>query len=209
MTGMRVCKTVCKTMLALTMVAAGLQGKEPAGKATAVLAGGCFWGVEAVFERLKGVSNVVSGYAGGTKNSANYDLVSSGRTGHAEAVQVTYDPAQVSFEQLLQVFFTVAHDPTELNRQGPDQGPQYRSEIFFTNEEQKKVAESYIAQLTAAKAYRSPIVTKLEPLTGFYAAEEHHQDFIKRNPRQPYVVYNDLPKLADLEKKYPALLKGK
>src|ERR1051325_947104 len=151
-------------------------------KATAVLAGGCFWGVEAVFEKLKGVTGVVSGYAGGQAGTAHYEMVGTGRTGHAESVQVTYDPAQISYGKLLQVFFSVAHDPTELNRQGPDEGPQYRSAIFYANEEQKRIAEAYINQLNLAKAYKRKIVTEVAPLTAFYPAEEYHQDFIARNP---------------------------
>ena len=213
LTGMRfACLTLLFAGLAVQakdFPAPAVAAQEPAGKATAVLAGGCFWGVEAVFERVKGVSDVVSGYAGGSKSTANYDTVSSGRTGHAESVQITYDPSQVSFGQLLQVYFSVAHDPTELNRQGPDSGTQYRSEIFYTNAEQKKAAEAYIAQLNASKIFRGPIVTKVEPLAAFFPAEEHHQNFIARNPRQPYVVYNDLPKLAELQKRYPELLKSK
>ena len=180
-----------------------------AGKSeTAVLAGGCFWGIEGVFESLKGVSEVVSGYAGGSAKTAHYEIVSTGTTGHAESVQITYDPSQVSYGQLLKVYFSVAHDPTELNRQGPDWGTQYRSEIFYTNEEQKKVAEAYIQQLNQAKVYRKPIVTKLEPLQKFYPAEEHHQHFMARNPNYPYIVYNDAPKVRNLQKQFPELVKG-
>ena len=177
------------------------------GTQTAVLAGGCFWGVEAVFENVKGVTNVVSGYAGGSKNTAHYEMVGTGRTGHAESVQITYDPSQISYGRLLQVYFSVAHDPTELNRQGPDEGTQYRSEIFYSSEDQKKMAEAYIQQLNQAKIFRQPVVTKVEPLAGFYAAEGYHQDFIAHNPRHPYVVYNDLPKLAQLKKQFPELTK--
>ncbi|MBZ5725499.1 MAG: peptide-methionine (S)-S-oxide reductase MsrA [Acidobacteriia bacterium] len=176
-------------------------------KASAVLAGGCFWGVEAVFEHLKGVSSVVAGYAGGNKSTARYELVETGRTGHAESVEITYDPSQISYGKLLQVYFAVAHDPTELNRQGPDEGTQYRSAIFYSSEEQQRVAEAYIQQLNGARAFSRPIVTQLTPLTGFYAAEEHHQHFIERNPENPYVVYNDLPKLAQLRRQFPELLK--
>ena len=183
---------------------------EPRDKktATAVFAGGCFWGVEAIFEDLKGVSNAVSGYSGGSKANAVYEIVSTGTTGHAESVQVTYDPSQVSYGQLLKVFFSVAHDPTQLNRQGPDEGTQYRSAIFYANDEQKRIAEAYIQQLTAAKVFSKPIVTKLTQLQAFYPAEEHHQDFIKHNPRQPYVVQQDLPKLAALKAQFPDMLKG-
>jgi peptide-methionine (S)-S-oxide reductase len=183
--------------------------KASAPTATAVFAGGCFWGVEGVFERLKGVSNAVAGYAGGTKGTANYDTVSTGRTGHAESVQVTYDPSVISYGQLLQVFFSVVHDPTTLNRQGPDEGTQYRSAIFYSDEEQKRVAEAYINQLTEAKAFKHKIVTKLTPLDGFYPAEAHHQHFLQRNPTYPYIVYNDLPKIRDLEKQFPELVAKK
>jgi len=176
---------------------------------TAVFAGGCFWGVEAVFENTKGVSKAVSGYAGGSLASPSYEQVSSGRTGHAEAVSVTYDPSKVSYGQLLKVFFAVAHNPTELNRQGPDTGTQYRSAIFFTNPEQQRVAQAYIAQLQAAKSFPRPIVTEVEPLKKFYDAEAYHQDYLVRNPTQPYIVVNDLPKLAALKKELPALYAGK
>jgi len=177
--------------------------------AVAVLAGGCFWGVEAVFERLRGVTDVVSGYAGGSKSTARYLTVGSGRTGHAESVQITYDPAQISYGKLLQIFFAIAHDPTELNRQGPDEGTQYRSAIFYASPEQKQVAEAYIRQLSQSKVFRRPIVTDVTALNGFYPAEAEHQDFIARNPRQPYVVYNDLPKLEQLQRKYPELVKSR
>src|SRR5579871_86449 len=182
------------------MDAAPVVGKQTA---TAVLAGGCFWGVEAVFERLKGVSNVVSGFAGGSKTTAHYEIVSTGMTGHAESVEITYDPSQISYGKLLQVFFSVAHDPTTLNRQGPDRGTQYRSAIFYANDEQKRVAEAYIRQLNDAKVFSHPIVTQVVPLSGFYAAEAYHQHFIDHNPDYPYVVYNDLPKLKALEKQFP------
>jgi peptide-methionine (S)-S-oxide reductase len=179
-----------------------------AGQQTAVLAGGCFWGVEAVFEQLKGVSDVVSGYAGGGKLSAHYEVVASGTTGHAESVKITYDPSRISYGQLLKVFFAVAHDPTELNRQGPDEGPQYRSSIFYANEDQKAVAEAYVRQLTTAKVFERPIVTKIVPLDGFYAAEDYHQNFLARNPTYPYIVANDLPKLRALKAEFPHLLKA-
>jgi peptide-methionine (S)-S-oxide reductase len=182
-------------------------GPSQSKTATAVLAGGCFWGVEAVFESLKGVSDVVSGYAGGSQSSAHYQIVSGGGTGHAESVRITYDPSQISFGQLLKVYFSVAHDPTQLNRQGPDEGTQYRSEIFYANEEQKRVAEAYIRQLRSAKAFRRPIVTKVEALAGFFPAEAAHQNFVARNPSYPYVVYNDLPKLEHLRKEFPELIK--
>jgi peptide-methionine (S)-S-oxide reductase len=181
--------------------------KAPAAKtATAVFAGGCFWGVEAVFERLKGVSEAVSGFAGGKKETAHYDVVSEGRSGHAESVKVTYDPSQITYGQLLQVFFSVAHDPTELNRQGPDEGTQYRSAIFYADEEQKRVAEAYIQQLNDAKVFRRKIVTQLTPLNGFYAAEAYHQHYLDRHPNDPYIVYNDQPKVRDLQKQFPELV---
>lgn len=175
--------------------------------ATAVFAGGCFWGVEAVFERLNGVTNAVSGFSGGAAYTAHYDVVSSGITGHAESVQVTYDPAKISYGKLLEVFFAVAHDPTELNRQGPDVGTQYRSAIFYSDAEQQRIAEAYIHQLDAAKVFPKAIVTKVVPLNGFYPAEEYHQHFYDRNPRNPYIVYNDAPKVKHLEEEFPQLLK--
>lgn len=176
-----------------------------AGTQTAVFAGGCFWGVDAVFKHVKGVSRVVSGYAGGSAETAHYEDVGSGSTGHAEAVQVTYDPAVVSYGTLLKVFFTVAHDPTELNRQGPDTGPQYRSTIFVANDAQRTAAAAYIAELTKAGVYRRPIVTTLEPLKAFYAAEAYHQNYLALHPNQPYIIYNDLPKLDVLKRKMPEL----
>ena len=176
---------------------------------TAVLAGGCFWGVQGVFQHVVGVTRAVSGYAGGDARAANYDAVGSGRSGHAEAVRISFDPRQVSFAQLLQIYFSVAHDPTQLNRQGPDTGTQYRSAIFFTTPEQQKIALAYVAQLQAAKVYPKPIVTQVTPLQAFYQAEEYHLDYLARNPRQPYIVFNDLPKLAALKKEFPELYRGK
>jgi len=172
---------------------------------TAVLAGGCFWGVQAVFEHLKGVVSVTSGYSGGFVKSPSYESVSMGVTGHAESVSITYDPSKITYGQLLMVFFSVAHDPTQWNRQGPDTGSQYRSMIFYSNAEQKRIAESYIAQLEAAKVYSRPIVTKVEPYKAFYPAEDYHQDYLKHNPDNPYIVYNDLPKLENLKRDYPGL----
>lgn len=172
-----------------------------------VLAGGCFWGIEAVFQQVKGVQNAVSGYAGGSEQQASYPLVSSGATGHAEAVQITYDPAQVTLGTLLKVFFSVAHDPTTLDRQGPDHGPQYRSAIFYADATQEDIARRYIAQLDTAKAFASPIVTKLEPLSAFYPAEAYHQDFVQKNPNNPYILAHDLPKLTQLQQVFPALYK--
>lgn len=174
------------------------------GPQTAVFAGGCFWGVEAVFRHVKGVSKAVSGYAGGSK-WADYELVSTGTTGHAESVQVTYDPAQVSYGELLRVFFSVAHDPTELNRQGPDVGTQYRSAVFYSNDEQKRVAQAYIEQLRAAKLFTGPIVTEVAPLPAFYAAENYHQNYLASHRSQPYIVIYDLPKLSQLKQEYPDL----
>ena len=175
------------------------------GLQTIVVAGGCFWGIEAVYEHIKGVTDAVSGYAGGTMEQADYETVSTGATGHAESVKVTFDPAKVSLERLLQVFFSVAHDPTQLNRQGPDVGPQYRSAIFFADEEQASVARAYIDQLTKAKVYSRPIVTQVVKLQAFYPAEEYHQNFAERNPTYPYIVYNDAPKVANLKKQFPEL----
>lgn len=176
-------------------------------KAVAVLAGGCFWGVDAVFKHVKGVREVVSGYAGGAKSTAHYEMVGSGQTGHAESVQITYDPALVTYGKLLEIFFSVAHDPTELNRQGPDEGTQYRSAIFYSSEDQKRVAEAYIEQLDQAHIFKHKIVTQLTPLTGFYAAEPYHQNYLALNPGNPYIVYNDLPKLDHLKKQFPDLYK--
>jgi len=173
----------------------------------AVLAGGCFWGMEAVFESLRGVTNVVSGFSGGSATTAHYEVVSTGMTGHAEAVEITFDPAQISYAQLLAVYFTVAHDPTELNRQGPDDGTQYRSSIFYTSEAQKRVATQTIASLTAAHTFSSPIVTTVVPFAAFYPAEAYHQHFAAQNPDYPYIVYNDIPKLAQLRQKFPQLVK--
>jgi peptide-methionine (S)-S-oxide reductase len=170
---------------------------------TAVFAGGCFWGVQGVFQHVKGVKNAVSGYAGGAANTAQYERVSDGNTGHAESVEVTFDPSQVSYGALLQIYFSVAHNPTELNRQGPDTGTQYRSALFPQSAEQQKVAQTYIAQLDAAKSFSKPIVTKLETFNGFYPAEEEHQDFLTEHPTYPYIVINDLPKVAQLKQLYP------
>lgn len=177
------------------------------GHQTAVLAGGCFWGMEAVFEHLKGVTNVVSGFAGGEKSTAHYEMVSTGSTGHAESVKITYDPSQITFGQILKVYFSVAHNPTELNRQGPDTGTQYRSAIFYMDDEQKNVAEAYIRQLEDSKVFSRKIVTQVVPFHGFYAAEAYHQHYLENHPEQPYIIYNDLPKLAALKKQYPQMCK--
>jgi len=175
----------------------------PPGAETAVFAGGCFWGVEAVFRHVKGVASSVSGYAGGTVKDPNYEAVSTGATGHAESVRVTFDPKQVSYSQLLKIFFSVAHDPTELNRQGPDVGTQYRSAVFYTTEEQKRAVQAYIAQLDASKAYGRPIATQVAPLSAFYPAESYHQNYLALHPYQPYIVINDLPKLDHLRREFP------
>jgi peptide-methionine (S)-S-oxide reductase len=175
---------------------------------TAVLSGGCFWGVQGVFEHVRGVRKVVSGYAGGDAASAQYERVSSGTTGHAESVQITFDPAEVSYGELLHIFFSVAHDPTQLNRQGPDSGTQYRSAIFYSSESQKSVAQAYIAQLNAAHAFRSAIVTRVDSLKGFYPAEDYHQDFLIHNPTYPYIVINDLPKIDNLKRIFPGNYRG-
>jgi peptide-methionine (S)-S-oxide reductase len=179
----------------------------PSGQQTAVFAGGCFWGMEGVFEHLKGVSNVVSGYAGGTARDAQYERVGTGQTGHAEAVQITYDPSQISYGQLLKVYFAVAHDPTQLNQQDPDVGPQYRSAIFFSNSAQQQVAQSYIQQLDRAHVFKKAIATQLSSLTQFYAAEDYHQNFLTRNPTYPYIVMFDMPKIKALQKQFPELYK--
>jgi peptide-methionine (S)-S-oxide reductase len=188
--------------------AASISVSEPAGTQTAVFAGGCFWGVEAVFEHLKGVSSAVAGFAGGEAKTAHYEMVSTGTTGHAEAVKVTYNPAEISYQQLLQVFFAVAHDPTELNRQGPDVGTQYRSAIFFSTNQQKQIAQAYIAQLNQSYTFQQPLVTQVVPLPGFYAAEAYHQHYLEQHPDNPYIVVNDLPKLAQLQQQYPNLYRA-
>jgi peptide-methionine (S)-S-oxide reductase len=167
---------------------------------TVVLAGGCFWGVQGVFEHTKGVTQAMSGYSGGKKETAHYQMVGTEQTGHAESVQVTYDPKQISYGQILQIYFSVAHNPTELNYQGPDSGTSYRSAIFFANDEQKRIAEAYIAQLNQAHVFKSAIVTKLEPLNGFYPAEDYHQDFLVLHPTYPYIVFNDLAKVENLKR---------
>jgi peptide-methionine (S)-S-oxide reductase len=176
-------------------------------EAVAVLAGGCFWCVEAVYKQLEGVESVTSGYAGGTAQTADYDVVSSGRTGHAEAVEVRFDPAKVSYGQLLKVFFSIAHDPTTRDRQGPDVGKQYRSAIFYANDAQRRIAEAYIAQIDRAKVFDAPIVTEVKPLERFYEAEEYHQDYAERNPTQPYIVYTAAPKVEKVRKYFPDRVK--
>ncbi len=179
------------------------------GEQTAVLAGGCFWGVQAVFQHVKGVTRATSGYAGGSANTAEYEVVSTGETGHAESVKITYDPSQITYGELLRVFFSAAHDPTQLNRQGPDSGSQYRSAIFYNSEEQKRIAEAYIAQLDDARIFARPIVTQVVPLKGFFPAEAYHQDYAAHHPDNPYIVYNDAPKVAHLRQWFPDLYTGK
>jgi peptide-methionine (S)-S-oxide reductase len=202
-------KTRFAALLAVLALSTGAlpAAAAPAQTEKAVLAGGCFWGLEAVFESLKGVTNVVSGFSGGSAATAHYEIVSTGLTGHAESVEITFDPAQISYTQLLQVYFSVATDPTELNRQGPDDGTQYRSTIFYTSDAQKHAAQAEIAALTAEKVYSAPIVTTVVPFVAFYPAEAYHQHFAQNHPDYPYIVYNDIPKLEALRKKFPQLLK--
>jgi peptide-methionine (S)-S-oxide reductase len=179
------------------------------GEQTAVVAGGCFWGIQAVFQHVKGVTNATSGYSGGAVNTAQYEMVSTGNTGHAESVKITYDPSRITYGQLLRIFFSVAHDPTELNRQGPDSGTQYRSVIFYSNDEQKRIAEAYITQLDKSQVFPRAIVTQLVPLKAFYPAEAYHQDYAANHPNNPYIVYNDAPKVAHLHQEFPELYTGK
>ncbi len=179
-----------------------------AGRQTAVIAGGCFWGVQGVFQHVKGVVSATSGYSGGSKSTAEYETVSTGNTGHAESVQITYDPSKVTYGELLQVFFSVATDPTELNYQGPDEGTQYRSVIFYGNDEQKKIADAYIAQLEAAKIYKHKIVTQVVPFKAFYPAEGYHQNYLARHPDNPYIAYFDLPKVENLQTAFPQLYRA-
>jgi peptide-methionine (S)-S-oxide reductase len=176
---------------------------------TAVVAGGCFWGIQTVFQHVKGVISATSGYSGGAAGTAEYELVSGGDTGHAESVKITYDPSQITYGQLLRVFFSIAHDPTQLNRQGPDTGSQYRSSIFYTSDEQKRIAAAYIAQLEKAKVFPRPIVTQVVPLKAFYPAQAYHQDYAAHHPDNPYIVYNDAPKVAHLRQQFPDLYTGK
>lgn len=203
-----ICVATCTSIAAATFPSPAVDETAHASKSeTAVLAGGCFWGAEEVFEHVKGVSAVVSGYSGGSEKTAHSNLVEQGRTGHAESVQITYDPAQITYGQLLKVFFSVVHDPTQLNRQGPDSGTQYRSMIFYASDEEKNVAEGYIRQLNAARVFGKKIVTRVEPLSGFYPAEDFLQHYSDRHPNNPYVLENDLPKLAALKERFPELYK--
>jgi peptide-methionine (S)-S-oxide reductase len=185
---------------AVIIPAPAVDMKSADGLQTVVVAGGCFWGVQGVFQHTAGIASAVSGYAGGSKTTADYSTVSTGTTGHAESVEIKYDPKKISYGKILQIFFSVAHDPTQLNRQGPDSGTQYRSAIFTTNDEQKKVTDFYIAQLNAAKVYKKPIVTQVGALQGFFPAEAYHQDYLTLHPNQPYIAYNDIPKVENLKK---------
>ncbi|RAN81222.1 peptide-methionine (S)-S-oxide reductase [Bacillus sp. SRB_336] len=204
--GVTACTPASAASDGMKLPAPAVDAVAPAhNEATAVFAGGCFWGIEAVFEHVKGVHKVVAGYSGGSADTASYEQVSTGDTGHAESVRVQFDPKQVSYGTLLQVFFSVALDPTELNRQGPDTGTQYRSAIFYGNDEQKRIATNYIAQLTAAKAFPAPIVTQVVPLKAFYPAEAYHQHYFSEHPGNPYIVINDAPKVAHLQQLFPAL----
>jgi peptide-methionine (S)-S-oxide reductase len=204
-------KSIAFLALALLLGAAApppqAAAAPPAGTQRVVLAGGCFWGMQLVFESLKGVKSAVAGYSGGAAATAHYDIVSTGTTGHAESVLVTYDPAVISFSKLLQIYFTVAHDPTELNRQGPDDGSQYRSEIYYTTASQREEALSEVARLTREHKFSDPIVTKIEAFKGFYPAEDYHQDYALHNPHDPYIAANDMPKLQNLHQQYPQLVK--
>lgn len=200
-------KSFFSILLSLAMISCASVQPASAAEERAVFAGGCFWGVEAVFENVKGVIEARSGYAGGSKETAEYEKVSEGKSGHAESVEVRFDPAKVSYEKLLEVFFTVIHDPTQLNRQGPDVGTQYRSAIFFITEDQKTAANTFIEKLKAAKVYSEPIVTEVVPLKQFFAAEDYHQNYMRKNPDDPYIVYHDVPKVKALKNKFPELVK--
>ena len=217
-------KALFASMVVIFAVSCGLRAESPGeipapavdvpasearGPQVAVLAGGCFWGLQGMFEHVRGVTKVVAGYSGGEAATAHYEMVGTETTGHAESVEITFDPKQISYGQLLRLFFSVAHDPTQLDRQGPDRGPSYRSEIFFANPSQERVARAYVAQLTNAKVFPKPIVTKIEALKAFYPAEGYHQDYLIRNPTQPYIVYNDLPKIEALKRIYPKMYREK
>ncbi|HEX4183928.1 MAG TPA: peptide-methionine (S)-S-oxide reductase MsrA [Caulobacteraceae bacterium] len=202
-TGVRVAAAQAAPASALPAPQADASPAQPGKMQTAVLSGGCFWGVQGVFEHVKGVKKVYAGYAGGPGAAANYELVSTGTTGHAESVQITYDPREISYGEVLRIFFTVATDPTQLNHQFPDEGPQYRGEIFYANPDQKRVAEAYIHQLNAVHVFSKPIATRVDPLKGFYKAEDYHQDYLVRHPSQPYIATYDLPKVAMLKQAFP------
>ena len=205
MAGLIACNTANASSTALPAAELDAALASTHGQQSAVVAGGCFWGIQAVFQHVKGVIGAVSGYAGGSAQTADYEKVCGGNTGHAESVKVTYDPAQISYGQILRIFFSVAHDPTELNRQGPDSGTQYRSAIFYDGEEQKRVAEAYIAQLDRASIFPRRIVTQVTPLVAFYPAEDYHQNYAANHPSQPYIMFNDAPKVLALRKLFPEL----
>jgi peptide-methionine (S)-S-oxide reductase len=207
--GALACRAGNGTSAAVPSPAADEAKAAAPGKQTAVIAGGCFWGIQAVFQHVKGVVSATSGYSGGAAKTAEYETVSTGETGHAESVQIVYDPSQVTYGELLRVFFSVAHDPTQLNRQGPDSGTQYRSVIFYGNDEQKRIAEAYIAQLDKAKVFPRAIVTQVVPLKAFYPAEAYHQNYAENHPNQAYIVFNDAPKLTHLRQEFPDLYTGK
>jgi peptide-methionine (S)-S-oxide reductase len=219
---LRISLILVALLVGMAVYSAGSGAKEPvpgptadapkataSGQQTVVVSGGCFWGVQAVFQHVKGVKDATSGYSGGEAKTAEYETVSTGRTGHAESVKVTYDPSQVTFGELLRVFFSVAHDPTELNRQGPDEGTQYRSVIFYTSDEQKQIADAYIAQLDQSKVFKHKIVTQVVPLKAFYPAEAYHQNYATIHPDNPYIMFNDAPKVSNLRKEFPDLYTGK
>jgi len=208
-TGVTACSAADRSSSAVPNPAVDAPLAAAKSEQTAVVSGGCFWGIQAVFQHVKGVVNATSGYAGGSAKTAAYEIVSTGETGHAESVKITYDPSQITYGQLLRVFFSVAHDPTQLNRQGPDEGTQYRSSIFYGNDEQKRIAEAYIAQLEKARVFPGTIVTKVVPLEGFYPAEGYHQNYAANHPHDPYIVYNDAPKVAHLREQLPDLYTGK
>ena len=203
--GMGLSSSAPAAEMAVVLPAPALDNPKSAGPAqAAVIAGGCFWGVQGVYQRVRGVQRVLSGYSGGSKATAEYQAVSRGSTGHAEAVEIVFDPREVSYGEILQIYFSVVHDPTQLNRQGPDTGPQYRSNIFYADDSQKNIAQAYIAQLEKTKAFGRAIVTRVDPLSAFYPAEAYHQDYLIKNPREPYIVIHDLPKVENLKKVFPA-----
>lgn len=209
MLGATACSAKANPPAALPAPAVDASRASASGQQTAVVAGGCFWGVQAVFQHVKGVISATSGYAGGSAKTAEYEVVSTGETGHAESVQIVYDPAQITYGELLRVFFSVATDPTQLNRQGPDEGPQYRSVIFYSGEEQRRIAEAYLAQLNKAGVFSQPIVTQVVPLQAFYRAEAYHQNYAALHPNQPYILFNDAPKVEHLRQEFPDLYTGK
>jgi peptide-methionine (S)-S-oxide reductase len=209
MLGATACNAKANPAAALPAPAVDAPRASASGRETAVVSGGCFWGVQAVFQHVKGVISATSGYSGGSVKTAEYETVSTGETGHAESVQIVFDPSQITYGELLHVFFSVAHDPTQLNRQGPDEGSQYRSAIFYSSDQQKKIAEAYIAQLDHAKIFSRPIVTQVVPLQAFYPAEAYHQNYAALHPNQPYIVFNDAPKVSHLQQEFPDLYTAK